>query len=75
MSKDKQLVRITMFVLLVGIVLVYAVFFNIHGDSLSASASTTLQKRMSGAADSDKDDERENETGEIAQVTGMQDMT
>lgn len=74
MSKDKQLVRITMFVLLVGIVLVYAVFFNIHGESLSASASTTLQKRMHGADKKDNESSK-GSTGDIAQVTGLQDLT
>lgn len=43
MHKDKQLVRITVFVLLVGIVLVYAVFFNIRGEDLYAQASRLLQ--------------------------------
>ncbi|MBP6911215.1 hypothetical protein KBC03_06590 [Patescibacteria group bacterium] len=44
MYKDKQLVRITIFVLLVGIVLVYAVFFNVHGDRLITDASGAIQQ-------------------------------
>lgn len=44
---DKQLVRITMFVLLVGIVLVYAVFFNTQGESLAAQATVAIHQLFS----------------------------
>ena len=47
MYNDKQLVRITVFILLVGIVLVYAVFFNTQGDSLATQAAHVIQKRLS----------------------------
>lgn len=43
MYNDKQLVRITMFVLLVGIVLVYAVFFNTKWDAIAQGAKAALQ--------------------------------
>lgn|GEM_PF-5233698 len=72
MYRDKQLVRITLFVLLVGIVLVYAVFFNIHGESLSIGAAHTLQQRRDNAQ---HDDAPEATSGDIAQVTGMQQQT
>lgn len=52
MYRDKQLVRITVFVLLVGIVLVYAVFFNVHGDTLISDASGAIHNLTSGEENS-----------------------
>ena len=75
MYKDKQLVRITMFVLLVSIVLVYAVFFNIQGDKLYAEATNTLQKWMENSEEEQQNDTTtETETtGEVSAFTGSED--
>lgn len=73
MYNDKQLVRITMFVLLVGIVLVYAVFFNIHGESLSASAQNVMHKWSSGEERQQEDTVNTTGSGDtLAEVTGLQ---
>lgn len=51
MYNDKQLVRITVFILLVGIVLVYAVFFNTKQESLITQATHVVQSRFSTGDD------------------------
>lgn len=43
MYNDKQLVRITVMILLIGIVLVYAVFFNLKGEELKGGAVQAVQ--------------------------------
>ncbi len=74
MHKDKQLVRITVFVLLVGIVLVYAVFFNIQGKDLYAQASRVLQLAATEKSEDRGDDEqKERSDNELATVTGLVD--
>lgn len=51
MYNEKQLVRITVFVLLVGIVLVYAVFFNLKGDHLKTGTIQAVQHFLSPSSD------------------------